>query len=504
MAIDLIYQNSEDRTLPLDRDFAALCDELSLNSLICPEAASFFSTDPDTLRMRGELFDLLMADERLYRALEFLAEGLRDYEDMREKAAGVIMDEHKYLRLVDAGFYVDFITRLSELFDGIDTDRSAAIARLADHVRTEAADPEFLALRDNLAKLEHDVVHMKSVTIGINLGAHLQPVEAGIVSLNTEVYKSGNFVDRLLRLDFDEDAFHCIAPLVPFKKSLNYEDRLRITDAVNGTLETICTAALKRAHVKIRDFFYERMEAFSGLRPQAEFLLAAGRFLMRLRERGITLRTPTVTSGAYRLAGLCNPELALREEHIVKNDAVFDENGRIFILTGPNSGGKTVYVRAIAYAQAMMQLGLPVAADSAELPICTRILSMFPKNYTSGARSGRLEEECAELSRLLAKCGSTTLVLMDEVFSSTGASDAMVLAEGSLRKLSAAGCMCIFSTHLHELCERAQELCAPGGGKVDLLAAELAGHTRTYRILRGASSRASDAVAIAEKYGLLE
>lgn len=502
MAIDLLYLSPEEKNLPTDRDFAALCGELSLTSLICPGVAAFFTTDPAVIRQRGELVALLLEDERLCGVLSYLSERLRDYDDIREKAM-VTLEEQKYLRLLDAGFYVEFIDGLYERFAGIDVSKSEAIRRLAEHVAAEAEDPDFAALRANLDKLSQDVVHMKSITIGINLGSHLQPVEAGIVSLNTEVYRSDNFVDRMLRLDFSEDSFHCIAPLVPFKKSLNYDDRLRITEAVNGTLETICTEAVRRAHVKIKDFFYKRMEAFQGLGAQADFLLAARSFLLRLRERRVPLTVPVISQNEYHIEGMVNPDLALRQDSIVPNTAAFDDAGRIFILTGPNSGGKTVHLRAIAYAQAMLQLGLPVAAESAVMPVCTRILTMFPKIFTSGARAGRLEEECAELSGLLAKCGTSTLVLMDEVFSSTGASDAMVLAEGCLAKLRQSGCRAIFSTHLHELCDKVPDMNTKDGSTIDLLSAELSDGKRTFRIRRGEASRASDAVSIAEKYGLL-
>jgi DNA mismatch repair ATPase MutS len=79
----------------------------------------------------------------------------------------------------------------------------------------------------------------------------------------------------------------------------------------------------------------------------------------------------------------------------------------------------------------------------------------------------------------------------------------MVLAEGCLVKLRQSGCRAIFSTHLHELCDKVPEMNAKDGSTIDLLSAELSDGKRTFRILRGVASRASDAVSIAKKYGLL-
>lgn len=58
-----------------------------------------------------------------------------------------------------------------------------------------------------------DVRGIKSITIGVNLDAQLRPLEAGVVSVNKEIYKSGNVVDKMMRLDFKDDGFFCGTPL---------------------------------------------------------------------------------------------------------------------------------------------------------------------------------------------------------------------------------------------------------------------------------------------------
>lgn len=152
----------------------------------------------------------------------------------------------------------------------------------------------------------------------------------------------------------------------------------------------------------------------------------------------------------------------------------------------------------------MLSLGLPVPASSAKMPVCDPILTAFPQKSTEGVKSGRLEQECAEMALLISKCGKNSLVLADEVFSSTSAADGVLIAENSLRKLCKAGCRCVFSTHLHSLCGRMDTLNSDGeGSRVDLLAAETRGRERTFQITRGKSANTSDAITIADKYGLI-
>jgi len=159
----------------------------------------------------------------------------------------------------------------------------------------------------------------------------------------------------------------------------------------------------------------------------------------------------------------------------------------------------------VATAQLLFQLGLPIPAKSAEMKIMEGVFLFFPRNQAENKSSGRLEEECRLLADILKLVNENTLVLMDETFSSTSAKDGAVLAESCLQKLRAKGCMCIFSTHIHELAGQVERMNAVGGGndRIDLLAAEIRDTLRTYRILRGYTDGTSDAKTIAAKYGLL-
>ena len=94
--------------------------------------------------------------------------------------------------------------------------------------------------------------------------------------------------------------------------------------------------------------------------------------------------------------------LALKNLHdpIVCNDFCLDENGRFYLVTGPNHGGKSIFCYAVGMAQALFQLGLPVPAEEAEMSPVTGIYTHFPTSDEDNYGKGRLESEMCIRDRL--------------------------------------------------------------------------------------------------------
>ena len=212
---------------------------------------------------------------------------------------------------------------------------------------------------------------------------------------------------------------------------------------------------------------------------------------------------------AFAATALYNPCVALKiDEEIVSNDLVFDkESGAmIYVLTGPNRGGKSVVTCAVGLAQAMTQLGLFVPAKSAEISISDGIFTHFPTGADDTIDKGRLGEECARLRDIFEAVTDKSLVLLDESLSSTGSFEASYIAAEVLAGLSRVGCRCLFSTHLHELASKIDEInerTAPdGGNRIDTLVAGMEEGKRSFKIVRAKPDGKSYARDIADKYGL--
>ena len=129
----------------------------------------------------------------------------------------------------------------------------------------------------------------------------------------------------------------------------------------------------------------------------------------------------------------------------------------------------------------------------------------FPSTGESIGK-GRLGEECDNLRQIAARVSEYSMVLMDEALSSTSAVEAVFIASEVLLGLSSIGVRGIFSTHLHDLAQRVDELNrhSANKAKIDNLVAEVEPDTtnRTFKILRAKPDGLSYARSIAEQYGI--
>ena len=194
------------------------------------------------------------------------------------------------------------------------------------------------------------------------------------------------------------------------------------------------------------------------------------------------------------------------DDEIVTNDFAFDDNARIYVLTGPNRGGKSVITVAVGAAQALCQLGLPVPAESARISVVDGIYTHFPEGADDTIDKGRLGEECARLKEIFDSVTENSLILLDESLSSTGAFEATYIASEILSGFAVERCRGIFSTHLHDLAASISDINSRslehGGVLIDTLVAGIEEGRRSFKIFRAKPDGKSYAKDIADKYGL--
>ncbi|MDE2993536.1 MAG: DNA mismatch repair protein MutS, partial [Chloroflexota bacterium] len=180
--------------------------------------------------------------------------------------------------------------------------------------------------------------------------------------------------------------------------------------------------------------------------------------------------------------------------------------------TGPNRGGKTTYTRAVGQAQILFQAGLHVPASQARLSPADAIYTHFPRLEEEQLGQGRLDEEAKRLARVFKDATRYSLILLNEVLAGTSAIEALGIAFDAMRGLRLLGARAIYTTHLHELAARADEINAgtPGDALVGSLVAQVeeetsaaqSHHARTFRIVAGPPRGSSYASEIAEQHGI--
>jgi DNA mismatch repair ATPase MutS len=185
-------------------------------------------------------------------------------------------------------------------------------------------------------------------------------------------------------------------------------------------------------------------------------------------------------------------------------------DGRIFIVTGPNQGGKTTYLQSIGLVQVLAQAGIFVPASRARISPVDGIFSHFPIEEKLARATGRFGDEAKRLNEIFEQATKHSFVLLNETFSSTNAGESRFLAEGILRILRMMGARVVFTTHMHELAEQVDNLNKfPGDSDLVSMVATVANKEavddltkRTYKIIPSPPMGHSYAHEIAERYGI--
>ena len=476
------------------------------------DLSEFFTTDPEVMRYRMATFDDMLACPELTEMLKKLVPILNDIIELRRLEADS-GDPNDYLSsITEIELYVSSVevlhARLCEVREKLQSPAFTALAALV----SELAESEYyLELNKKLQELTQRVREIKSVTIGVNLDAQLRPSAAGVLSINADSFKSGDVLDKILRLNFKNDDYTCIANLVPFGKKQSENQKMALSLAFNSAINDVYKASLRSWKKIVQTYVLENTEFLLTLMPEFEFLMHGTQILRTLRDKGCPLCIPDIRpmeERAFRSIGLYNPCVALKiEDEIVPNDVEFDENATIYVLTGPNRGGKSVITCAIGLSQVMMQLGMYVPAESAVISPVDGIYTHFPTGAEDTIDKGRLGEECARLGEIFDCVTAHSLVLLDESLSSTGSYEASYIAAEVLGGLAHVGCRCLFSTHLHELAAEIdainQRSLSTGGVAIDTLVAGIEGEgKRSFRIIRAKPDGKSYARDIAQSYGL--
>ena len=201
-----------------------------------------------------------------------------------------------------------------------------------------------------------------------------------------------------------------------------------------------------------------------------------------------------------------HPLLVLNKETVVPNDIKIDGETQVFIISGPNTGGKTVTLKLIGLVSLMVRSGLHVpCAEGSSMAVFPRVYADIgdaqdlTKDLSSfSAHVSNMIQFLAELSAQKDRSPLDALMLLDEIGSSTDPTEGAALAEAILSRLSDVGCKVVVTTHYHSL--KTMALRKPGflnaSHEFDLPTL-----SPTYRLLIGLPG-GSSALDIAGRLGL--
>ncbi|MGH9029196.1 MAG: MutS-related protein [Acidimicrobiales bacterium] len=247
-------------------------------------------------------------------------------------------------------------------------------------------------------------------------------------------------------------------------------------------------------------FFDPGVRRFYG---ELQFYVAYRALVDSIRAAGLPFCYPEVDSQSKQEIVEETFDLALAKKlvseggKVVTNDFCLDPDERIVVVSGPNQGGKTTFARTFGQLHHLAALGVPVPGRRAHLFLCDRIFTHFEREEDLSRLTGKLESDLLEMQRTLRSASAASVVVMNEVFSSTSLEDNRFLGAEAMRRLLELDCLGVYVTFVDELASLAPPV-------VSMVSTIVPGNPteRTFKVVRGPANGLAYALALAEKHRL--
>lgn len=203
--------------------------------------------------------------------------------------------------------------------------------------------------------------------------------------------------------------------------------------------------------------------------------------------------------GSLKLVSARHPLLLARGISAVPISLEMGKTFTTVVVTGPNTGGKTVALKTVGMLAVMAMSGLPIPAEpDSQLPFLTEIWADIGDEQSISQSLSTFSAHLTQILRILPRAGPGSLVLLDELGAGTDPSEGAALGVSLLEHLNAAGALTMVTTHLSDLKIYASKTAGFENAAVEFDAATL---SPTYRVTVGVPGR-SNALLIAAGLGL--
>ena len=268
--------------------------------------------------------------------------------------------------------------------------------------------------------------------------------------------------------------------------------------------------ALREAEVEEERVTLRVLRELSGmLRPELPALRGAVEMCVAVDDLVARARYAVASEGevpemvaapaGLRVVNGRHPLLLAGSEPVVPFDLEMDPSERTLLISGPNTGGKTVLLKAVGLASALAQSGIvPPVGPGTRLPAFGGYFADIGDRQSISASLSTFSAHVAMLRRVLADADTGTLVLLDEVGSGTDPAEGAALAAAILASLTERGTLTLATTHLGALKDLASHTPGVVNASLQFDAATL---TPTYRFVKGVPGR-SYGLAIARRLGI--
>jgi hypothetical protein len=242
---------------------------------------------------------------------------------------------------------------------------------------------------------------------------------------------------------------------------------------------SLAANALGQAADHVREFF-------GMLRAELAFYVGCLNLQEGLVRKGEPTCMPVPAAAEERrlsFRGLYDVGLTLSvDRRVVGNDANADRKNLV-IITGPNTGGKSTFLRSVGVAQLMMQCGMFVPAEVFCASLCDGLFTHYKREEDVSMERGKFDEELSRMSGIVNQITSQSMVLFNESFAATNEREGSEIARQIVRALLESGIRVFFVTHMFDLAHGFYA--RKSDTSLFLRAERQADGRRTFRVLEG-------------------
>lgn len=494
--------------------------------------------DEETIRYRCDVFEDFLRFPQLREDLMRVLAKLKDLKDIerfqKDQESSSLWQLVNRLRELDA--YVDCITGIKNTLEAIDVHSDGLIS-LRKRVTEIFESSGFPILKKDIEETLGEVRRVKSITLGVNLDDLLRPKSVGVVSLNDAHFTDSGLLKKFLNFASKQGELNHTAEVAGFlsyhpanpstsgfglgalamgaQQDIHHVENSSLTgaDPMSDALKKVVTDILKRTVNNLKAMLNKYVGnsgyTFISLMPEIIFYIRFAELCEKIKAKGMPLCKAEVAAKEDRMCSakdIYNIKLAMRPEstEIVTNDFDFDDTKRIYILTGPNRGGKTTVTQAVGLAFLLAQNGIYVPANSMKFSPCDNIFTHFPADENDTVDLGRLGEESKRLAEIFEKATRYSLLLLNESLATTNVAEGLYIARDVVKAMRYLGVRAVFNTHMHDLARGLDEInsSTEGDSIIESMVTGVENGQRSFKVFIAPPQGVSYAKDIAQKYGV--